>query len=164
MIRLRPIQQQHCSLSRWTFTAKRACVVITDYEPERLAPLPRQRRLASAGFARWRRDVAPTRLRGVWHVKEHTCALQQAARWLQSPIEGGPQGGGPSPQAGSFETGAGADTAASAERRGPPIPRRRHASGTSASRPQRATGMLSDQRHTILARGCQPRRLPDARQ
>jgi hypothetical protein len=40
MIRLRPIQQQHCSLSRWTFTAKRACVVITDYEPERLAPLP----------------------------------------------------------------------------------------------------------------------------
>jgi hypothetical protein len=57
----------------------------------------------------------------------------------------------------------GADTAASAERRGPPIPRRRHASGTSASRPQRATGMLSDQRHTILARGYQPRRLPDAK-
>jgi hypothetical protein len=40
----------------------------TDREPDRLTPLPRQRRLASAGFAQWRRDVAPSRLRGVWHV------------------------------------------------------------------------------------------------
>ena len=37
-------------------------------------------------------------------------------RWFQNPIEAGPQSGGPAPQAGSFETGAGADTAASAER------------------------------------------------
>ena len=72
-------------------------------------------RLASAGFGRWRRDVAPARLRGVCHVKEQTCAVHQTARWFQNPIEAGPQSGGPAPQAGSFETGAGADTAASAE-------------------------------------------------
>jgi hypothetical protein len=45
---------------RWTFRAKRACVVITNAEPDRLAPLPRQRRSASAGFGWWRRAVAPT--------------------------------------------------------------------------------------------------------
>ena len=116
MIRLRPIQQHYCSPLRWTLTAKRACVVVTDREPDRLTPLPRQRRLASAGFGRWRRDVAPARLRGVWHVKEQTCAVHQTARWFQNPIEAGSQSGGPAPQAGSFETGAGADTAASAER------------------------------------------------
>jgi len=43
-------------------------------------------RLASAGFGRWRRDVAPARLRGVWHVKEQTCAVHQTARWFQNPI------------------------------------------------------------------------------
>ena len=91
MIRLRPIQQHYCSPLRWTLTAKRACVVVTDREPDRLTPLPRQRRLASAGFGRWRRDVAPARLRGVWHVKEQTCAVHQTARWFQNPIEAGPQ-------------------------------------------------------------------------
>jgi hypothetical protein len=40
-------------------------MVVTDAEPERLAPLPRQRQWASAGFGWWRRDGAPTRLRGV---------------------------------------------------------------------------------------------------
>jgi hypothetical protein len=50
---------------RWTFGAKRASVVVVDAEPDRLAPLPRQRRWASAGFGWWRRDLAPTRLRGV---------------------------------------------------------------------------------------------------
>jgi hypothetical protein len=45
---------------RWTFRAKRACVVITDAEPDRLALSPRQRRWASAGFGWWRRAVAPT--------------------------------------------------------------------------------------------------------
>jgi hypothetical protein len=50
---------------RWTFPAKRASVVVTDSEPGRLAPLPRQRRVASAGFGWWRRHVAPARLRGV---------------------------------------------------------------------------------------------------
>src|SRR5258708_15601964 len=40
-------------------------LLVTDTEPERLAPLPRQRQWASAGFAWWRRAVAPTRWRGV---------------------------------------------------------------------------------------------------
>src|SRR5262249_19739893 len=43
---------------RWTFPAKRASVVVTDSEPGRLAPLPRQRPVASAGFGWWRRHVA----------------------------------------------------------------------------------------------------------
>ena len=33
----------------WTFSAKRASAVVTDSEPDRLAPLPRQRPVASAG-------------------------------------------------------------------------------------------------------------------
>src|SRR5262249_59022572 len=48
---------------RWTLRAKRACVA-TNTEPDRLAPLPRQRRWASAGFGGGG-AVAPTRLRGV---------------------------------------------------------------------------------------------------
>ena len=40
-------------------------MVVTDTEPERLAPLPRQRQWASAGFAWWQRAIAPTRWRGV---------------------------------------------------------------------------------------------------
>src|SRR3981081_3780748 len=44
---------------RWTFPAKRACVVVTDSEPERLAPLPRQR---------------PVGLRGGWVVAARCCA------------------------------------------------------------------------------------------
>ena len=39
-IQLRPIQQKPLLTLRWTFTAKRACVVVTDSEPDRLAPLP----------------------------------------------------------------------------------------------------------------------------
>src|SRR5258708_6516100 len=50
---------------RSTSPLNRACMVVTDTEPERLAPLPRQRQWASAGFAWWRRAVAPTRWRGV---------------------------------------------------------------------------------------------------
>jgi len=51
---------------RWTFPAKRACVVVTDSEPERLAPLPRQR---------------PVGLRGVWVVAARCCAgTPKAAR------------------------------------------------------------------------------------
>src|SRR5262249_12864446 len=42
---------------RWTFSAKRACVVVTDSKPDGFAPLPRQRPWASAGFGWWRRDV-----------------------------------------------------------------------------------------------------------
>ena len=34
---------------RWTFLAKRASVVVTDSEPDRLAPLPRQRPVSLRG-------------------------------------------------------------------------------------------------------------------
>src|SRR6516165_9577664 len=44
---------------RWTFRAKRACVVITDAEPARLAPLT---------------PPAPMGLRGVWVVAARCCA------------------------------------------------------------------------------------------
>src|SRR5262249_57293144 len=44
---------------RWTFRAKRACVVITDAEPDRLAPLT---------------PPAPIGLRGVWVVAARCCA------------------------------------------------------------------------------------------
>src|SRR5262245_27234754 len=44
---------------RWTFRAKRACVVITDAEPDRLAPLT---------------PPAPMGLRGVWVVAARCCA------------------------------------------------------------------------------------------
>src|SRR5215211_1298056 len=44
---------------RWTLSAKRACVVITDTEPDRLAPLA---------------PPAPMGLRGVWVVAARCCA------------------------------------------------------------------------------------------
>jgi hypothetical protein len=37
MMRPRPIQQHHCSTLHWTFSAKSACVVITDSEPDGFA-------------------------------------------------------------------------------------------------------------------------------
>src|SRR5260221_13345228 len=50
---------------RWTLRAKRACVV-TDTEPDRLAPFPRQRRWASAGVGWWAaRAIAPALRRAV---------------------------------------------------------------------------------------------------
>src|SRR3989454_12855465 len=62
---------------RWTLRAKRACVVITDAEPDRLAPLTPPAPIGLRGV--WvvaarcfapalRRAVAPTLLRGVLHV------------------------------------------------------------------------------------------------
>src|SRR5262249_48185453 len=48
---------------RWTFRAKRACVVITDAEPDRLAPLT---------------PPAPIGLRGVWVVAARYCASPPA--------------------------------------------------------------------------------------
>src|SRR6516164_513367 len=48
---------------RWTFRAKRACVVITDAEPDRLAPLT---------------PPAPMGLRGVWVVAARYCASPPA--------------------------------------------------------------------------------------
>src|ERR671922_1314903 len=47
----------------WTFRAKRACVVITDPEPDRLAPLT---------------PPAPMGLRGVWVVAARGCASPPA--------------------------------------------------------------------------------------
>src|SRR6266478_8381275 len=49
---------------RWTFRAKRACVVITDAEPDRLAPLT---------------PPAPMGLRGVWVVAARCCASPSGA-------------------------------------------------------------------------------------
>src|SRR5207245_2721062 len=43
----------------WTLSAKRACVVVMDGEPDRLAPLP---------------PPAPVGLRGVWVVAARCCA------------------------------------------------------------------------------------------
>src|SRR5437899_6522225 len=48
---------------RWTLRAKRACVVITDAEPDRLAPLT---------------PPAPMGLRGVWVVAARCCASPPA--------------------------------------------------------------------------------------
>jgi hypothetical protein len=48
---------------RWTFRAKRACVVITDAKPDRLAPLT---------------PPAPMGLRGVWVVAARCCASPPA--------------------------------------------------------------------------------------
>src|SRR5438034_7635008 len=44
---------------RWTLSAKRASVVVTDSKPDGFAPLPRQR---------------PVGLRGVWVVAARCCA------------------------------------------------------------------------------------------
>jgi hypothetical protein len=68
---------------RWTSRAKRACVVSTDAEPDRLAPLTpasadRPPRGLGGGGALLREPsgalVAPTLLRGVLHVQAQTCA------------------------------------------------------------------------------------------
>ena len=48
---------------RWTFRAKKACVVITDAEPDRLAPLT---------------PPAPMGLRGAWVVAARCCASPPA--------------------------------------------------------------------------------------
>src|SRR5215471_8419368 len=60
---------------------------------------PRQRRSAFAGFAWWRRAVAPalwravapTLLRGVLHVQAQSCAHHQGAVCIPAPFEGGRQ-------------------------------------------------------------------------
>src|SRR5262245_27263667 len=91
---------------RWTFSAKRACVVVTDSKPDGFAPLPRQRPWASAGFRWWRRAVAPAQGRGVLDVPAQTWASCQGAGSIQSTAEGSPQRR--AQQAGEFEAGAGA--------------------------------------------------------
>src|SRR5262249_888310 len=76
---------------RWTLSAKRACLVVTDSKPDGFAPLPRQRLWASAGFRWWRRDVAPAQGRGVLDVPAQTWASCQGAGSIQSAAEGSPQ-------------------------------------------------------------------------
>src|SRR5262245_7378031 len=107
---------------RWTFRAKRACVVITDAEPDRLAPLTPPAPMGLRGV--WvvavrccalRRAVAPTLLRGVLHVQAQTCAHHQGAVCIQDPLEGGRQRSAQG--ASEFEAGAGAGTAVRTERR-----------------------------------------------
>src|SRR5712691_4465924 len=56
---------------RWTLRAKRACVVITDAEPDRLAPLT---------------PPAPMGLRGVWVVAA-SCCDSLPARWCADALE-----------------------------------------------------------------------------
>src|SRR6516164_3338469 len=71
MIRPAAKQQHHLLSLRWTFRAKRACVVITDAEPDRLAPLT---------------PPAPIGLRGVWVVAARCCA-SPAARCCADALE-----------------------------------------------------------------------------
>jgi hypothetical protein len=58
---------------RWTFRAKRACVVITDAEPDRLAPLT---------------PPAPMGLRGVWVVATRCCASPSGALLRRRAVVG----------------------------------------------------------------------------
>jgi len=60
MIRRWLNQQHHCSVCAGLCAQRERVWWSTDTEPDRLAPLPRQRRWASAGFGWWRRAVAPT--------------------------------------------------------------------------------------------------------
>ena len=60
---------------RWTLGAKRACVVIKDIEPDRLAPLAPPAPIGLRGV--WvvaARSCAPARSRGVLYVQAQTCA------------------------------------------------------------------------------------------
>jgi hypothetical protein len=58
----------------WTFSVKRACVVVTGSEPDRLSPLPRQRPWGLRGVWWWRRDVLRR------HDREECCPNVQAQR------------------------------------------------------------------------------------
>ena len=62
------------------FRPNGACMAPMDAEPERLAPLPRQRQWASAGFGWWRRAVSPTRWRGVSRCPRANVRGQARAR------------------------------------------------------------------------------------
>src|SRR6266404_3144365 len=111
---------------RWTLSAKRACVVITDTEPDRLALLPPPAPMGLRGVwvvaARCRAGpgavLAPTHLRGVWHVHAQTCAHSQGAVFIQGRFEGRPQTERiPASTPSEFEAGAGARAAARTDRR-----------------------------------------------
>src|SRR5262249_5657614 len=118
MIRRRPIEQHHCALCAGLFSPTERVWWSRPASLTACSSLPRQRPLASAGFRWWRRDIAPTRLRGFWHVQGQTCANREGAVFLQSPGEGSSRRDlRPSPSANEFETGAGACTTKRAERR-----------------------------------------------
>src|SRR3981081_169523 len=114
MIRRPPIQQHHCSFCTGLFPQRerlwwsRTASLMASLLSPASAPW------ASAGFGGGRRDVAPARLRGVLHVQAQTWANRQGAG-IESSAEGSPQRR--AHQAGEFEAGAGAGTAAPAERR-----------------------------------------------
>jgi hypothetical protein len=55
-------------------------MVVMDAEPERLAPLPRQRRWVCAGFGWWWRDVAPTTIERSFGMSKSKRARTSKAR------------------------------------------------------------------------------------
>src|SRR5436190_12564984 len=99
---------------RWTLSAKRACVVSTDTEPDGLAPLappaPTPRGLGGGGAL-----LPPARSRGALYVQAQTCAAKDAV-CIQDTFAGGRQRDRrPSANASEFETGAGACAVARSE-------------------------------------------------
>src|SRR5437868_12263249 len=74
---------------RWTLSAKRACVVSTDTEPDGLAPLappaPTPRGLGGGGAL-----LPPARSRGALYVQAQTCAAKDAV-CIQDTFAGGRQ-------------------------------------------------------------------------
>src|SRR6266545_5908609 len=59
---------------RWTLSAKRACVVITDTEPDRLAPLAPPAPMGLRGVWVVAARCWPARSRGVLYVEAQICA------------------------------------------------------------------------------------------
>ena len=114
-MRLRPIQQHHCSLCAGLFLQRERVWWSRTASLTGSTPLPASAPWASAGFGWWRRDVAPARVRGVLHVQAQARANRQGAVINQSAAEGSPQRR--AQQAGEFEAGAGAGTASPTERR-----------------------------------------------
>src|ERR1700716_3987368 len=113
MIRRPPIQQHHCSLGTGLFPQRERVLWSRTASLSGLLLSPPRAPWASAGVGWWRRDVAPARFRGVLHVQAQTRANRQGAGFIQSSAEGSPQRR--AHQAGEFEAGAGAGTAAPAE-------------------------------------------------
>src|SRR5215203_1415414 len=86
-IQLRPIQQNHCSLCAGLSPQRERVWWSRTVSLTGLLLSPRQRPWASAGFGWWRRDVAPARVRGVFHVQAQARANRQGAVFIQSTAE-----------------------------------------------------------------------------